>query len=167
MTVKASRPAPVQAQPDSHRAFWNFFSAPGQEPYALIMKTAGTWFRSGEVLQQAAHQALTAYQAAAQKPRAANTPAVLLGIQPELLSLYMEGPLQYWQQMATAGVQAQIEIMACINHLLTGQSAASLEMVPDNSKPALRASEKAFHDKADGLTAHALRPRASSKAMAE
>ena len=126
MTVKIFRPPVLANQPNNGSPVMNYVADLGQEQYAIFLETACTWFRSMETLsqtrQQAAEQALRACEGAAKKLRTAGAPANLLDIHAELMSFCLESPVNYWQQLATTGLQTQIELMAQFNHLFVGNT---------------------------------------------
>jgi len=131
MTVTSFRPSMPVPQPEKTLPPTPWMADLGQEQYAIGMEAACTWFRTLETLcqtrQQAAHQALGAYEEAAKKLRASGNPATLLQTHADLLGFYLESPLQYWEQITATGMQTQIEMLARFNHLFVGNTKKQVE----------------------------------------
>lgn len=121
------------------------------QQYAIVLETACTWLGSLETVcqtrKQLAHQTLGACEEAAKKLRTANDPAHLLDITADLMGFYLESRMTHWQQLATTGLQAQIEIMARFNHLLMGSTKERQEEDFSNFQTALPARAKPFEEK--------------------
>jgi len=138
----------------------NYVADLSQEQYAIVLETACTWFRSMETLsqtrQQAAQQALRACEGAAKKLRTAGAPANLLDIHAELMSFCLESPVNYWQQLATTGLQTQIELMARFNHLFVGNTKERMEKSFTNFQATLPAISEFFDKKPDETASKAM-----------
>jgi hypothetical protein len=80
-----------------------------------------------KVQQQAAHQASEHYATAAQKLRVACQPADLLAVQSELLRFDLQEASQYWQQLVTAALQAQTEMMTTASHMLDSEAGGGVK----------------------------------------
>ena len=169
MTTKISRLSPSQVQPNRNLVLWNFFSNLGREQYAIAMENACIWFRSRETLrqvqQQAAHQALIIHEAAAKELRDTSGPADLVTVQSDLMSFYLEGPSQYWQQVATTALQTQIEMMASVNHMFAGKTGESRKWALNNFQAALPASDESFDGKPNGSAGQPLTRIAAQESL--
>ena len=143
MTVKTSGSSVPTTRLDNDSPVVKYAADRSQEQYAIVVETACTWFRSVEALyqtrQQAAHQAFTAYEVAAKKLRTADAPANLLDIHADLVNFYLESPINYWQQLATTGLQTQIEMMSRFNHLFVGNTKERMEKAFSNFQATLPA----------------------------
>ena len=106
--------------------------------------------------QQAAQQALRACEGAAKKLRTAGARANLLDIHAELMSFCLESPVNYWQQLATTGLQTQIELMARFNHLFVGNTKERMEKSFTNFQATLPAMSKFFDKKPDETASKAM-----------
>ena len=141
MTVKTFRPFVPTTRLDNGLPVPNYVTDLSQEQYAIVLETACTWFRNMEILsqtrQQATHQALSACEKAAKKLRTADAPANLLDIHAELMSFYLESPVNYWQQLAMTGLHPQVEMMARFNHLFVGNTKERMEKAVRNFQAAL------------------------------
>ena len=153
MTVKTFRPSVLTTRPDNGSPVANYVTGLSQEQYAIVVEPACTWFRSMETLcqtrQQAAHQALSACEGAAKKLRTAGADANLLDIHAELMSFYLQSPVNYWQRLATTGLQTQIEMMARFNHLFVGNTKERMEKAFSNFQATLPGISELFDKKLD------------------
>lgn len=160
MNVKKFRPSVLTTRPDNGSPVTNYASDLGQEQYAIVLETACTWFRSMETLcqtgQQATHQALSACEGAAKKLRTAGAHANLLEIHSDLMNFYLESPINVCQQLATTGLQAQIEMMARFNHLFVGNTKERMEKAFSNFQATLPVSSGFFEKKLDGFASEAM-----------
>ena len=160
MTVKTFRPPVLANRPDNGSPVINYVADISQEQYAIVLETACTWFRSMETLfqtqQQAAQQALRACEGAAKKLRTAGAPANLLDIHAELMSFCLESPVNYWQQLATTGLQTQIELMARFNHLFVDNTKERMEKCFSNFQATSPAISEFFEKKPDETASKAM-----------
>ena len=160
MTVKTFRPPVLANRPDNGSPVMNYVTDLNQEQYAIVLETACTWFRSMETLsqtrQQAAQQALRACEGAAKKLRTAGAPANLLDIHAELMSFCLESPVNYWQQLATTGLQTQIELMARFNHLFVDNTKERMEKCFSNFQATSPAISEFFEKKPDETASKAM-----------
>jgi hypothetical protein len=127
MSAKTSRAA-APAKPGvagNSPVLGNFLVELGRQQLAVATDAACALFRGSEAMraiqQQAAHEASSRHQAAAQKLHGSCAPADLLAIQSDLLRFDLQGATQYWQQLTTAALQSQVEMMASATHLLTNE----------------------------------------------
>jgi hypothetical protein len=104
----------------------NFLADLGRQQLAAATDAACAMFRGSEAMRaiqrQAAHEASLRHQAASQKLHGGCAPADLLAIQSDLLRFDLQGAVQYWQQITTAALQSQIEMMASAGQLLAKTS---------------------------------------------
>lgn len=161
MTVKSFRPSVLTTRTaDNGSPVANYVLDLSQEQYAIVVETACTWFRSIETLcqtrQQAAHEALGACEKAAKKLRTAGEPVNLLDINADLMSFYLESPINYWQQLVTTGLQTQIEMLARFNHLFIGNTKERMEKAFSNFQDALPASSEFVGKNLDGMASEAV-----------
>lgn len=131
----------------------NFLAELGRQQLAVVTDAACAMFRGSEAIrtiqQQAAHEASLRHQAAAQKLQGNCAPADLLAIPSELLRFDLQGATQYWQQITTAALQSQIEMMASASHLLTDEKNGSWKAALENFQAALASGNKLFADRLD------------------
>lgn len=122
MSAKTSRVATSLKTDGNGPAPLNFLTNLGRQQLAAATDAASAMFRGSEAMraiqQQAAHEASLRHQAAAQKLHRGCAPADLLAIQSDLLRFDLQGATQYWQQITTAALQSQIEMMASASQLL-------------------------------------------------
>lgn len=147
MSTKTTQRAPLHEASAADFAPWNLLANLGRLQFALMADSASAMFRGAEAIrkvqQQAAHQASAHHEAAAQKLRDPREPAELLAIESDLLRFDMQEAAHYWQQIATAMMKAQLEMMGCTSHLL-GSSAG------DGFKPAIEAWQASLSASLDG-----------------
>jgi hypothetical protein len=160
MTVKTFRPSVLTTRLDNGPPAANYAANLSQEQYAIVVEMACTWFRSVETLcqtrQQAARQALNACEGAAKKLRIAGAPANLLDIHTDLMKFYLESPANYWQQLATTGLQTQIEMMARFNHLFVGNTKERMEKACSHFQATLPAISEFFDKKIDATASETM-----------
>jgi hypothetical protein len=122
MSAKVSRAASSLKTAGNSAVPQNFLADLGRQQLVAATDAACAMFRGSEAMraiqQQAAHEASLRHQAAAQKLHSGCAPADLLAIQSDLLRFDMQGATQNWQQITTAALQSQIEMMASASHLL-------------------------------------------------
>lgn len=80
-----------------------------------------------KIQQKTAHEASVRHAKAAHKLLSPCQPAELLSIQSELLCTDMQSAGHYWEQLASATMQAQREMMASITHLLDNELDAGMK----------------------------------------
>ncbi len=135
MNTALVSPASASQASDNTQASLGPIADFSREQLAVFTEIASTLFRSSETMrkiqQQAAHQASLRHEAVTKKLRANCTPADLLGIQSELLRFDTAGASQYWQQLAAAAQQAQVEIMTCTSHMPNCQIGNNLQSTLD------------------------------------
>jgi hypothetical protein len=131
MTSKPSRPASTHEARGNDLPSWNFLADLSRQQLSWATEGASAIFRSSEAMrkvqQQAAHQASEHYATAAQKLRVACQPADLLAVQSELLRFDLQEASQYWQQLVTAALQAQTEMMTTASHMLDSEAGGGVK----------------------------------------
>ncbi|MDO8455400.1 MAG: phasin family protein [Burkholderiaceae bacterium] len=131
MTSKTSRPTSTYEAHGQDLTPWSFLADLSRQQLSFATESVSAIFRSSEAMrkvqQQAAHQASEHYAAAAQKLRGASQPADLMAIQSELLRFDLQESSQYWQQLMTAALQAQTEMMTTASHILDSDSGSGVK----------------------------------------
>lgn len=131
MTSKTSRSTSTYEARSNDLTPWGFLADLSRQQLSFATESASAIFRSSEAIrkvqQQAAHQASEHYAAAAQKLRGASQPADLLAVQSELLRFDLQESSQYWQQLMTAALQAQTEMMTTASHILGSDSGSGVK----------------------------------------
>lgn len=161
MSAKTSRPASSRETAGHGMALPDFLADLGRQQLAIATDAACAMFRGSEAVrriqQQAAQQASLRHEAAAQKLHGTCEPADLFAIQSDLLRFDLQEATHYWQQLAAAALQSQIEMMASASHLLDGQRGGGLKPVLDAIQAAIPTANGFFAGKPDNA---AERPRA-------
>jgi Phasin protein len=125
MTAKISRITPARETAGADAAPMNMLTDLGRQQLALATESACALFRGSEAMRQiqqhAAHQALERHQDAMQKLRSPCEPADLLAVHSDLMKFDVDGATQYWQQLASAALKTQGELMACAGHMINTQ----------------------------------------------
>lgn len=151
MSTKASRQASPHEAGSAGSAPWNLLADLGRQQFALATENASALFRGSEAVrkiqQEAAHEALLRHEAVAQKLRAGCEPGDLLALQSDLLRFDLQGATQYWQQLAAAAFQTQVEMMGCASRVLGTESGSGF-------KPALEAWQSVFAGSHNGSASH-------------
>lgn len=128
----------------------NFLADLGRQQLAAA-DAACAMFRGSEAMRaiqrQAAHEASLRHQAAAQKLHGSCAPADLLAIQSDLLRFDLQGATQYWQQITTAALQSQIEMMASASQLLTHGQNGGWKSALENFQAAMASGNRFFAGK--------------------
>jgi hypothetical protein len=104
----------------------------GRQQLAVTTENTCAIFRGSEAIrkiqQDAAHQTSVHHAEAAQKLRSSSCqPAELLAIQSELLRSDMQGAGQYWQQLASATLQTQIDMMTSVSRLFDDEAGGGVK----------------------------------------
>ena len=136
MNAKSPRPVSARAPAAGAMAPLHLLTDLGRQQFALFAEVAGVMFRGSEAIRkvqhEAAHEASLQHAAVAEKLQDSAEPASWLALQAELLRYDMQGAARYWQQLLGAGMQTQLEMMGCANHLIEVEAESGL-------KPALNA----------------------------
>lgn len=150
MSAKTSRNAAPRKPKDTGNGAipGNFLADLGRQQLAATTDAACAMFRGSEAMraiqQQVAHEASLRHQAAAQKLHGSCAPADLLAIQSDLLRFDLQGATQYWQQLATAALQSQIEMMASASHLLTDEQNGGWKSALENFQAVMASGNRFF-----------------------
>lgn len=124
---------PNMASTGSAPALWSFLAELGRQQLAMAAENTSAIYRAREavraVQQQAAHEASARHAETARKLCAPCEPADMLSIQAELIRGNIQGAGQYWQQLAAAAMQTQVEMMASMSRLLDGEAGAGVKSV--------------------------------------
>jgi hypothetical protein len=126
MNAKNSQATQVQRTNAAQNGPANMLSELARQQLALLNDAAGAMFRGSEAVRkiqlQAAHRASSRHESAAARLRGVHDAADVMAIQSDLLRFDMEGATQYWQQMAAALVQAQVDMMSYAGHAFVTNS---------------------------------------------
>ncbi|OOG36695.1 phasin family protein [Polaromonas sp. A23] len=151
MSAKKSRAAASPTTGGNGAATPNFLAELGRQQLAAATDAACAMFRGSEALrtiqQQAAHEASLRHQVAAQKLHGNCAPGDLLAIQSSLLRFDLQGAIQYWQQITTAALQSQIEMMASTSHLLTDEQHGGWKSALEDFQTAMASGNRFFAGK--------------------
>jgi type VI protein secretion system component VasK len=131
MTSKTSRSTSDHEAHRSDSTPWSFVADLSRQQLSFATESASALFRSSEVMrkiqQQAAHRAAEHYAVSAQKLRGASQPADLLAVQSELLRFDFQESSQYWQQIMSAALHAQTEMMNTTSHMFDSESGGDVK----------------------------------------
>jgi hypothetical protein len=132
MTDQTTRTTPATAASGTDQNAWNMLADLARQQLAVTTENTGAIFRGSEAMRKiqlnAAHEASVHHAEAAQKMRAAACqPADLLAIQSELLRSDMQGAGQYWQQLASAALQTQIDMMTSVGRIFDDEAGAGVK----------------------------------------
>ena len=130
-----------------NRNVLSFLADISRQQLAVATESSSTLFRGSEnmrkIQQETAHHASVRYSEAAEKLSGPGQLSELLPIQAELLREDMQSAGQYWQQLASAAMQTQREMMACMTRMLDGEKSGAVKSALDvfqSSIPALATS---------------------------
>jgi hypothetical protein len=114
---------------------------------ALLTQAASAMFRGSEAMrniqQQAAQRASEHHEEAAERLRSDCDLAELMSIQADLVRFNMQEAMQYWQQLAGAGMRMQAEIA----------SSTQEAMLNGGAEPTLDTLQRAFEATLNGTPA--------------
>ena len=127
MNSQATHAKAAAAASGSELNPWNMLADLARQQLAVTTESTSAICRGSEAMrkiqQDAAHQASVYHADAAQKMRASSCqPADLLAIQSELMRIDMQGAGQYWQQIASAALQTQIEMMSSVGRIFDSET---------------------------------------------
>jgi hypothetical protein len=144
MTVKTSRSSNGETTSAASLATLGPLTDLPRQQMALIAQSASALLRASEsvrkVQQQTAHRAFTQHQELAERLRAPCDFNELIAMQGELLRFNLQEAAQYWQQIFTAGLKAQAE--------LVGTAGQALDA--GGGEPTLDSLQKAFEASLNG-----------------
>lgn len=100
----------------------NMLADLGRHQLALAVESAGALYRSSEDLRKIQHEtareASAFHQDTVQRLFKPCQPDELLAIQTEFMRFSMESASKYWQQIAEKTIQAQVEMMRSVSHVM-------------------------------------------------
>jgi hypothetical protein len=123
MATRTSRSlAPAKAQNMEARAPADWMGEWSRQQMAVASEGASTVYRGFETLrriqEQAAHAAAERHAAAAQKLRKPESGIDLAFVQGELLRDDVTAAAKYWQDLASAVIEMNSELMSCASKLV-------------------------------------------------
>ena len=143
MTAKTFRNASSDEAAGAVLAPLDFLADLPRKQMVLMTQSASALLRASEavrkVQQQAAHRASAQHQEVAERLRSPCDFNELLVIQAELLRFNMQEAAQYWQQIASAALKAQVDLAGTAGEALNA-----------GSEPTLDSLQKAFAASLDG-----------------
>jgi hypothetical protein len=87
-----------------------------------------------QINDRAVQSALVRFTAAAEKYRTPREPLELLAIPAELMRSQIEGAATYWQELSSAALEMQAELLGCSSHLVDSdamlQTASAMDALP-------------------------------------
>lgn len=139
--MTAKRPHSVQTPPTAGLPPLNLVSELVRRQFAVASESTGIALRGSEAVREiqqlAAHRASARHQEAARGLRAAREPAQVLALQADLLRSDLQEVTRYWQQLAAATLNTQVELMSCATRALPGQGEAALAPMIESWQTAL------------------------------
>ena len=131
MTAKTSRGATSETATAASFAPLAVFSDLPRQQMALMTQSASAMLRASEsvrkVQQQAAHRASLQHQEMAERLRAPCDFSELMAIQAELLRFNLQEAAQYWQQITTAALKAQADLVGSAGQALAAEGEPTLD----------------------------------------
>lgn len=105
----------------------DFFTDFGRQQMAVAAEASSALLRGFEAMrriqQEAAHAARARHEALAGKLQGACTASELMAMQATLLQADWQSANRYWQDLAGAALEMQMEMMGCASHLLDSETA--------------------------------------------
>lgn len=127
MSTSKSQPAAKTAGLLQQFAPLGLFADLTRQQASVAADASCAMFRGFEAMrriqQQAAHQATVRHQALAARLHRDCAPGDVLAIQAEMAQGDWQSATQYWQQLAAAALEMQVEMMGCASHLVDSESA--------------------------------------------
>ncbi len=112
---------------------------------AMLSQSASAWYRGSETVRQiqlqSAQRASQQHQQAAERLRGSRDFGELMSIQTDLLRFNLQESANYWQQMASALLQVQSEMIS-----------GAGEVLDPATEPTLDALQRAFAETLNGGT---------------
>jgi hypothetical protein len=122
MTAKTSRSTSTETSDSASLAPLGMLADLPRQQMALMTQSASALLRASEsvrkVQQQAAHRASAQHQEIAERLRAPCDFNELMSIQGELLRFNIQEATQYWQQIVTATLKAQADLVGTAGQAL-------------------------------------------------
>jgi len=145
MASKNSRAVASDEPANAVLAPLNILADLPRKQMALMTRSATAVLRGSEALrniqQQAAHRALTHNEEAAERLRGRVDFNELLAIQAEMLRFNMQETAQFWQQLTTAALKVQADMVSSAGEAL------------ETGEPTLDSLQRAFAASLNGETA--------------
>ena len=146
MTAKTSRSTTGETIASASLAPLGVLSDLPRQQMALMTQSASALLRASEsvrkVQQQAAHRASAQHQEVAERLREPCDFNELMAIQTELLRFNLQEAAQYWQQITTAAMKAQADLVGSAGQVLDA-----------GGEPTLDSLQKAFEASLNGAGA--------------
>lgn len=146
MTARTSRNATGEGTASASLSPLSLLADLPRQQMALMTRSACAWLRASEavrtVQQQTAHRASAQHQEVAERLRAPCDFNELMALQAEMLRFNLQEATQYWQQIATAALKAQAD--------LVGSAGQALDT---GSEPTLDSLQRAFEASLNGSAA--------------
>jgi hypothetical protein len=148
MSTRNPRATTAEEQQNAVLAPLNMLADLPRRQMALAAQSTSAVLRASESLrkvqQQAAHRALLQHEEVAERLRGPCDFNELLSIQAELLRFNMQTAAEYWQQVMTAALKAQSEVVSSAGEVLDA-----------GGEPTLYTLQRAFADSLHGTSAEA------------
>jgi len=126
MNPKSSHPTSAHEMFGSDLPHLTCLAGLARQQLSVASENASALFHGSEALRKiqldTAHEASVRYAKAAKKMLTPCQPAELLAFQTELLRADMQSASQYWQQLTTAMLQTQKEIMTNASHVINNEN---------------------------------------------
>jgi hypothetical protein len=137
MTARSSRSASTGDSGTDASSSMNLVTDLPRRQLAMMSQSASALYRGSETVrqiqQQAAQRASQHHQEAAEKLRESRDFGEVMAIQTELLRVNLQESAQYWQQLATAVLKVQSEMISGAGQVLD-----------PGAEPTLDALQRAF-----------------------
>jgi hypothetical protein len=132
MNTQTTQNTPATAASGTDLNVWSMLADLARQQLAVTTESTSAICRGSEAMrriqQDAAHQASVHHAQASQKMRASSCqPADLLAIQAELLRVDMQDAGQYWQQLASAALQTQIDMMTSVSRMFDDEAGGGVK----------------------------------------
>lgn len=127
MVATAARRTGAREAAPAPSAPLDFFTDLGRQQMAVTTDASCALLRGFEAMrriqQEAAHAAHARHEAVAGKLHGACTASDLMAMQATLLQADWQSANRYWQDLAGAALEMQVEMMGCASHLLDSEAA--------------------------------------------
>lgn len=127
MVATAARRTGAREAAPAPSAPLDFFTDLGRQQMAVATDASCALLRGFEAMrriqQEAAHAAHARHEAVAGKLHGACTASDLMAMQATLLQADWQSANRYWQDLAGAALEMQVEMMGCASHLLDSEAA--------------------------------------------
>lgn len=127
MVATAARRTGARVAAPALSAPLDFFTDFGRQQMAVATDASCALLRGFEAMrriqQEAAHATRARHEAVAGKLHGACSASDLLAMQATLLQADWQSANRYWQDLAGAALEMQVEMMGCASHLVDSESA--------------------------------------------